>query len=58
MKNIRRYNRNESIEIVEDNSEVDILNQLAKEVTDINPDLSLQMMEILIFQSKNLIVMV
>jgi DNA polymerase-2 len=37
-KYCKNNNSNESIEIVEDNSEVDILDQLAKEVTDIDPD--------------------
>jgi len=37
-KYCKNNNSNESIEIVEDNSEVDILDQLAKEVADIDPD--------------------
>ena len=37
-KYCKNNNSNESIEIIEDNSEVDILDQLAKEVADIDPD--------------------
>ena len=37
-KYCKNNNSNESIEIVEDNSEVDILDQLAKEVADTDPD--------------------